>query len=126
MPTERSKELGTNKISRSVLLFVPHIASTQSNIACHFNPFCFEQGAAKLAPRGCTRKITPTLRSNSLAQWPALNRDLRSIFDSTVLFNITFVGGKPRSNIKNYSKKQYANTLVRGLCSAVGRRLELS
>ena len=49
------------------------------SFACHSNPICFEQGAAKLAPRGCIRKITPTLRSNSLAQWPALNRDLRSI-----------------------------------------------
>ena len=96
MPTERSKELGTNKNSRSVLLLVSHIASTQSNIACYFNPICFEQGAAKLAPRGCIRKITPTLRSNSLAQWPALNRDLRSIFDSAVMFNITFADGKPR------------------------------
>ena len=76
----------------------------RSSFACHSNPICFEQGAAnnianelkpnlfeflqrvqhivgfaKLAPRGCIRKITPTLRSNSLAQWPALNRDLHSI-----------------------------------------------
>ena len=68
----------------------------RSSFACHSNPICFEQGAAKLAPRGCTRKITPTLRSNSLAQWPALNRDLRSFFDSAVLFDITFADGKPR------------------------------
>ena len=96
MPTERSKELGTNKNSRSVLLLVSHIASTRSNIACHFNPICLEQGAAKLATRGCIREITPTLRSDNLAQWPALNRDLRSFFDSAVLFNITFANGKPR------------------------------
>ena len=70
-----------------------------SSFACHFNPICFEQGAAKLAPRGCIRKITPTLRSNSLAQWPALNRDLHSIFDSAVLFNITFAGGKPQIKV---------------------------
>ena len=51
----------------------------RSSFACHFNPIYFEHGATKLATRGCTIKITPTLRSNSLAQWPALNRDLRSI-----------------------------------------------
>ena len=40
----------------------------RSSFACHFNPIYFEQGATKLATRGCTIKITPTLRSNSLAQ----------------------------------------------------------
>ena len=37
------------------------------------------------------------------------------LFDSAVLFNITFADGKPRSNVKNYSKKQLANTSVRSL-----------
>ena len=81
-----------SKNSRSVLLLVPHTASTRSNLACHSNPVCFEQGAAKLASHDYIRKIIPALRSNSLAQWPALNRDLRSIFDGAgFIFEITLV-----------------------------------
>ena len=49
-------------------------------------------GTKELASRGYIRKIIPALRSNSLAQWPAPNRDLRSIFDGAgFIFEITLV-----------------------------------
>ena len=71
--------------------FAPSVRELRCNITqpsqtSHYNPFCFEQGATELAPRGCIRKITPTLRSNILAQWPALNRDLRYVFNGAGFF----------------------------------------
>ena len=95
---------------------------TQPSQTSHYNPFCFEQGATnnianelkpnlfeflqrvqhiegfpKLAPRGCIRKITPTLRSNILAQWPALNRDLRYVFNGAGFLDITCADEFPRT-----------------------------
>ena len=79
----KSSAHGKNLHKRPLLR--PHNVSLRSVVCSSLQAFGCFQGAAKLVPHGCIRKITAMLHSNILTQWPENNRPCVGFFNGAVL-----------------------------------------
>ena len=80
----KSSAHGKNLHKRPLLR--PHNVSLRSVVCSSLQAFGCFQGAAKLVPHGCIRKITAMLHSNILTQWPENNRPCVGFFNGAVLW----------------------------------------
>ena len=80
-----AKNLAHGKNLHKCPLLRPHNVSLRSCTCSSLQAFACFQGAAKLVPHGCIRKITAMLHSNILTQWPENKRPCVGFFNGAVL-----------------------------------------
>ena len=91
-----AKNLAHGKNLHKCPLLRPHNAILRSCTCSSLQAFACFQGAAKLVPHGCIRKITAMLHSNILTQWPENKRPCVGFFNGAVLETLAMLTEKTR------------------------------